>query len=145
MDYIPNLSLQDLGIVLVAYLLLLLVMKRIIGQVERMGSQELFLKTIEGYEQKTVGGLALKVETPIEALDTDSLQLAKVVLLLSVPAGTSGSEFDKRVIEKIKELRAIYKGAILIDGGINKETEKLVIEAGATEVGANSNYWKGMI
>ncbi|MEI6690538.1 MAG: hypothetical protein WCL07_02195 [bacterium] len=117
--------------------------KRIIGQIERMGSQELFLQTIHDYKQNIEGGLALMIETPIESIDAYALQLTSVVLLLSVPGGTSGSKFDMRVINKIKNLREIYTGKILIDGGIDKETQKLVIEAGATEVGENSSYWKG--
>jgi len=48
-----------------------------------------------------------------------------------------------RVIAKIKELRKIYRGAILIDGGITPATYTQVISAGATEVGANSAWWRG--
>lgn len=117
--------------------------KRVIGQIERMGSQALFLESVSGYGFE--GGLALKIETPIEEIEEEVLATCKTILLLAVPAGTSGSSFDERVIPKITELRKIYSGGILIDGGINKATYKHVIEAGATEVGANSAYWKGEI
>lgn len=117
--------------------------RRVIGQIERMGSQVLFLETVESYRFK--GGLALSISTPIEEIEDEALKKASVILLLSVPAGTSGSKFDESVIPKIKELRKIYKGSILIDGGINKTTYQQVMGAGATEVGENSSYWKGEI
>ena len=114
---------------------------RVIGQIERMGSQVLFLETVEAYSFKA--GLALEINTPIEAIEEEALSKASVILLLAVPTGTSGSPFDERVIGKIKELRKIYKGNILIDGGINQVTYKQSIDAGANEAGENSAYWKG--
>ncbi len=117
--------------------------RRLIGQIERMGSQTLFLESVSDYGFE--GGLGLKIETPIESISEEVLKTCKTILLLSVPAGTSGSEFDERVIDKIKELRKIYSGNILIDGGVNNNIHEQVIEAGATEVGANSAYWKGEI
>jgi len=116
---------------------------RLIAQIERMGSQKLFLEAVESYGGE--GGLALAINTPIDEIEKESLELAQTILLLSVPTGTSGSPFDERVIEKIKSLRKIYSGKILIDGGINKETYQKVIEVGASEAGANSSYWKGEI
>ena len=118
--------------------------QRLIAQVERMGSQTAFLQAVEGYGA-VKGGLALKVETPIEELETEALQLCDVVLLLAVPAGTSGSIFDSRVLPKITALRKLYSGSILIDGGMNKKTYEQVIAAGASEVGANSSYWSGTL
>lgn len=115
--------------------------KRLVGQIERMGSQTLFLETIESY--KCEGGLALEIDTPVDEIEKEALEKAKVIILLAIPAGTTGSPFDSRVIDKIKELRKIYKGSILIDGAMKPDTYKLVLEAGATEAGANSGWWEG--
>lgn len=117
--------------------------KRLIGQIERMGSQTLFLELVSSYQ--FIAGLALEIGTPIEEIEEEALKKAKVILLLAVPAGTSGSKFNEKVIEKIRELRKIYKGNILLDGGINKNNYDLIIKAGATEAGANSAYWKGEV
>lgn len=117
--------------------------KRVIGQIERMGSQVLFLESVANYGFE--GGLGLEITTPIEEIEKEVLTSCKTILLLAVPAGTSGSKFDERVISKIQELRKIYTGNILIDGAMNKDTYKRVIDAGATEAGANSAYWKGEI
>ena len=115
--------------------------KRLISQIERMGSQVRYLEAAREYGTDTLGGLALKIETPIEAIEPEALELASAIILLEIPPGTSGSQFDMRVLPKIKELRKIYSGQIIVDGGINPETYKLVIEAGADEAGANSWYW----
>lgn len=116
---------------------------RLIAQIERMGSQMAFLESTERYA--TEGGLALAINTPIEEIEAEALTAVKTILLLAVPAGTSGSAFDEQVIEKIKQLRKIYAGSILIDGAISKETYKRVMEAGASEAGANSAYWAGKL
>ena len=116
---------------------------RVIGQIERMGSQALFLEMVASYGIE--GGLALKIETPIEEIEEDLLKSCKTILLLAIPAGTTGSPFDTRVLPKIRELRKIYQGSILIDGAINKETYKKVREMGASEAGSNSAYWTGKL
>ena len=118
-----------------------LVPSRLIGQIERMGSQISYLEQVEGY--KVEGGLALRIETPVEEIEQEALIKCKTILFLAIPPGTTGSPFDERVINKIKELRKVYDGKILIDGGINEETYKKVIEAGASEAGANSAWWGG--
>lgn len=114
---------------------------RLIAQIERMGSQKLFLDTVEGYGGE--GGLGLEIDTPIEEIEGECLSSCKTILLLAIPTGTTGSSFDERVIDKIKQLRKIYSGSILIDGAINHETYERVVEAGASEAGANSAYWNG--
>lgn len=117
--------------------------ERLISQIERMGSQVRYLEAVREYGTGTLGGLALKIETPIEAIEPEALELASAIILLEIPPGTSGSQFDMRVLPKIKELRNVYKGQIIVDGGINPETYKLVMKAGADEAGTNSSYWKG--
>lgn len=115
--------------------------QRIFGQIEHMGSQKLFTETVEGYD--VIAGLALKLETPIEAIEEDMLKKVKAILLLEIPPGTTGSPFDNKVLGKLEELRKIYKGEIVMDGGINPETYQLVMSCGASEAGANSAYWRG--
>lgn len=115
--------------------------RRLIAQIERMGSQTLFLETVAGYS--VAGCLGIGIDTPIEEIETEALKLCKTILLLAVPMGTSGTPFDQRVLGKIKDLRKIFDGSILIDGGINQLTYAQIIAAGASEAGANSAYWKG--
>lgn len=115
---------------------------RVIGQIEHMGRQSVFREAVEEYGVEA--GLALKIETPITEIEEDVLQKIKTILLLEIPPGTTGSPFDMRVLDKIKELRQIFQRNIVVDGGINIETYQLAMEAGATEAGANSSWWKGV-
>lgn len=114
---------------------------RLIAQIEKMGSQQAYLEAVRSYG--ATPGLALRLETPVESLEKEALANCPVVLLLAIAPGTSGNPMDERVLTKIVELKKIYQGAILIDGGINRATFDKVIAAGATEAGANSAYWKG--
>lgn len=115
--------------------------KRIISQIERMGNQNSYVDWLKGYGEVGVG-LALDLYTPISGIDVEVLPKIDVILLMSVKAGESGRKFDARVIDKIIELRKIYQGEVMIDGGINPETARLVVEAGATEVATNSYLWQ---
>lgn len=116
--------------------------KKVIGQIERMGSQALFIEEVEQHEN-VEAGLGLEYTTPVSAIELEALEKAKTILLLAVKTGPSGSKFEEGIIEKIKELRTKYKGTIFIDGGINPETYKKVREAGADEAGSSSYLWSG--
>lgn len=117
--------------------------KRLIAQIEHMGSQARFLESVASYGGE--GGLGLRIETPIVAIEEEVLTRCKTILLLAIPPGTTGSPFDARVINKIMELKKVYSGKILIDGGMNRETYKEVMAAGASEAGANSQYWNNKL
>ena len=57
---------------------------------------------------------------------------------MTVEPGFGGQEFIKDALPKIKKLKESYKGDIEVDGGINPETSKLVIEAGANALVAGT-------
>lgn len=114
----------------------------LIAQIERMGSIEAYLDTVREYSG-VKAGIALDIYTPIADLSDAVLVKSDAIILMSIRAGFAGQKFMPEVLTKIEKLRVRYKGRIIIDGGINKENYKLVLEAGATEAGANSSYWKG--
>ena len=116
---------------------------RIFGQIERMGSQVAFVKEILNYQTGSKPGLALAIETEVEELEEEALQYADGVILLAVPAGTSGSSLDRRVYDKVRLLRKRYQGTIIVDGGVNKDLADEILASGATELAANSAYWRG--
>lgn len=71
---------------------------------------------------------------PATSLDTikSALNELDMVLLMTVNPGFGGQEFMESVLPKIRELRKLAPTLnIEVDGGINNETAKLVIEAGA--------------
>ena len=76
-------------------------------------------------------GLAINPETPAEVVD-DLIGQVDLILAMSVFPGSGGQEFLEETLEKIKRLREKYsKIKIEVDGGINPETAKKTVEAGA--------------
>lgn len=61
------------------------------------------------------------------------------VLVMAIEAGASGRPFREDTIEKIKKIREIdLEIPISVDGAMNEENVKKVIEAGATRINSNS-------
>ena len=80
-------------------------------------------------------GLSLNPDTPINIIKK-FLPSIDLVLIMSVYPGFGGQKFIPRVIDKIKELKNIkekhnIKFDIEVDGGIDFDNSKLVVEAGA--------------
>jgi ribulose-phosphate 3-epimerase len=80
-------------------------------------------------------GVAINPHTPIMAL-YDLIQDIDLVLLMSVNPGFGGQKFIERTYDKIKDLKALIKSRnsntlIEIDGGVNLQNAKLLMEAGA--------------
>ncbi len=96
---------------------------RIIGQIEEMENQNEFVEKV--IRMGSMSGLALNLPTLVEKLDQSVLSKVSVVLLLSVPAGFNGQEFDLNVWSKIDQLVRIRKELdldfkICVDGGITQ-------------------------
>ena len=92
-----------------------------------------FLSKVHGYGKKA--GLALNLKTPISFIESYSDQIDHI-LFVSVEADHEGLPFRKGVLKKVKEARNIFGQdlEIWVDGGINDDNLKDVIEAGASGV-----------
>ena len=75
-------------------------------------------------------GVSLKPATPLESIEK-LLDKIDMVLLMTVNPGFGGQPFMPEVLTKIKALRQKYAKDIEVDGGINNETARLTVEAGA--------------
>jgi ribulose-phosphate 3-epimerase len=115
---------------------------RLIAQVEKMGSIEHYIEVVRGYGGAQVG-IGVGLYTPITSLSPAILKTVDVILLMAIEPGFGGTPFHPAVLPKITELRAKWSGTIITDGGINPETYKEVLQAGADEAGANSALWRG--
>ncbi len=87
-------------------------------------------------------GMSMKPATPIEAIEA-YLSTLDVVLVMSVEPGFGGQAFMPESLEKIRQLRDIrdregYHFEIVVDGGINKQTAKQCVDAGADVLVAGS-------
>ncbi|MGB6882391.1 MAG: hypothetical protein WBD86_03805 [Microgenomates group bacterium] len=119
---------------------------RIIGQIEMMENQIEFVEKVMVTNASV--GLAVDIKTPISDIDPVVLASLDVVLVMSVPAGFGGQKFDKRALEKIKELNEARKKdnmtfKICVDGGITKEVISSLIKAGTDEVAIGRWLFKG--
>lgn len=86
-------------------------------------------------------GLALKLETPLDKI-SEVISGIDMVLLLSIEPGAQGRSFDEKVLSRIKNLRQTYPDLdIGVDGGINLETGKKAIQAGANMLVSGSFIW----
>lgn len=71
-------------------------------------------------------GIAINPETAVNVLNP-YLDLIDLVLIMSVEPGRSGQQFISNIPTKIDELRKLDKKILIsVDGGINKDTIKLV-------------------
>ena len=117
---------------------------RIIGQIERMGSQRDFI--LEAHELGCQAGLGLDVYTPgtsLEKLALAELEQKDCILAMSVRAGYSGQYFIHRSIDKIKELKMMgAPGNLIIDGGEDPVHIKMSQLAGADQFAVGSWLWE---
>jgi len=88
-------------------------------------------------------GLSIKPATPVEAIEKYITKL-DLILIMSVEPGFGGQSFMYESLEKISKTRAILnkyelsKTYLEVDGGINSDTAKLSIAAGANALVAGS-------
>ncbi len=80
-------------------------------------------------------GVALNPHTPVNVL-SEIIQDIDLVCLMSVNPGFGGQKFIERTYSKISELKAMIKAAkanvlIEIDGGVNQQNAKALLDAGA--------------
>ncbi|NEZ46016.1 ribulose-phosphate 3-epimerase [Clostridium niameyense] len=90
--------------------------------------------------------IALNPGTPV-SLIKDLISSLDMVLIMSVNPGFGGQKYINYSLDKIKEVKALsekYNPNLLIevDGGINKENIKEVVDAGANVIVAGSSVFK---
>ena len=90
-------------------------------------------------------GVALNPGTPLEAIEY-VLDLADLVLVMSVNPGVGGQKFIHSQVDKIARLRGMIGDRpihIQVDGGVDPKTAGLVAKAGADVLVAGSAVFKG--
>lgn len=87
-------------------------------------------------------GVTLNPHTPVSVLE-DIICDVDMVLLMTVNPGFGGQKFIEHSIEKVKKLRRLIEASgshalIEVDGGVNAETGKRLVEAGTDVLVAGS-------
>lgn len=91
-------------------------------------------------------GLSIKPRTPVEAL-VPYLPLLDMVLCMTVEPGFGGQSFMEDQMEKVSAVRRMLDALgtdcdIQVDGGINPETAKICVRAGANVLVAGSDIFR---
>ncbi len=88
-------------------------------------------EVLKKIKSRNIGcGVSLRPPTPIHEIEWHLKQI-DMVLLMTVEPGFGGQAFMPHVLDKVRDLRKRYSKDIEVDGGINKETSKEVLKAGA--------------
>jgi len=92
-------------------------------------------------------GVVLNPGTPVDALD-NLMDLADLILVMSVNPGFGGQSFIPSQLEKIRRIRAMIEATgraihLEVDGGVNAETARQCVAAGADVLVAGSASFKG--
>ena len=90
-------------------------------------------------------GVALNPHTPVELL-TDIIDELDMVQIMSVNPGFGGQKFIPHAVEKVRQLKAMIDKRqlptlIQVDGGINLETGKRMLDAGADVLVAGNSIF----
>ncbi len=94
-------------------------------------------------------GVVLNPSTQLSELDY-ILEYVDIVLLMSVNPGFGGQKYIENITGKIRELRKIIDEKKLdvdieVDGGVNLENIKMIVDAGANVLVAGSAVFNGDI
>lgn len=94
-------------------------------------------------------GVAINPATPVYVLE-NVLELVDMVLIMTVNPGFGGQTYIPYCTKKIRQIREMSDKQKLnldieVDGGINKDTMHIVLEAGANIIVAGSAVFKGDI
>ena len=86
--------------------------------------------------------VSIKPNTPVDAI-IPLLPLCDMVLLMSVEPGFGGQKFIPRILDKVRDLKEMIArrnshAVIEIDGGVNLDTGRQLVEAGADALVAGS-------
>ncbi|MDD4604667.1 MAG: ribulose-phosphate 3-epimerase [Dysgonamonadaceae bacterium] len=100
-------------------------------------------RTIQAIKNKGMkAGVTLNPHTPV-ALLNDIIQDVDMVLLMSVNPGFGGQKFIHNTLSKLDDLKNLIiqknsQALIEVDGGVDLETGKLLVDAGADVLVAGS-------
>ncbi len=91
-------------------------------------------------------GVVVKPKTPAEAV-LPYLELCDLILVMTVEPGFGGQSFMGDMMPKVTQIRKYIQEKnptceLEVDGGVNLETGKICVEAGADVLVAGSAYFK---
>jgi ribulose-phosphate 3-epimerase len=86
-------------------------------------------------------GTVINPETPASLLTDEVLREVCLVLVMTVHPGFGGQAFMGECLEKVREIRRRFAGEVEVDGGVDPETGRRCVEAGADVLVAGSSVF----
>lgn len=116
---------------------------------EAVGFDRVIMQVEKTEEWKGFDCLALDLQTGVEVIE-QFLGDVRLILLMAVPAGQGGREFNSLVMDKVRKLvetRAAkgYEYRICVDGGVGQEQVETLGKMGVDEVAVGAKRvleWK---
>jgi ribulose-phosphate 3-epimerase len=121
--------------------------ERIVGHIEAFGAETVAREALQAWRAAGARkvGISLLLDTPLESItplvdsgDADYVQVMGIATI-----GVQGSDFDERTYKRVRTLRQKYPDLhIAIDGGVDENNARELIDAGATRLAVGSGIWK---
>ena len=94
-------------------------------------------------------GISIVPSTPISAIK-EILECADIILVMTVNPGYGGQKLIPSCLKKVVELKKLreennYNYLISVDGGVNNDTLKTVIDAGTDVIVSGSSFFNGSL
>ena len=101
------------------------------------------------HERGKKAGVAICPGTPISTL-SEIVKSADIILVMTVNPGWGGQKIIPPCVDKVKALKKLreengYSYLISVDGGVNQETVKSVLDAGTDIVVSGSAFFNGSL
>ena len=101
------------------------------------------------HERGLKAGIALCPATPVSAL-SELLGCADIILVMTVNPGWGGQKIIPSCVDKVALLKKLreengYNYLISVDGGVNNDTLKSVLDAGTDIVVSGSSFFNGSL
>lgn len=119
---------------------------RVFGQIEMMEDQIDFIHKAQ--EWGMAAGLAVDLDTELEAIEGEVFPIVDSILLMGVPAGFGGQKFDTNIYDKVKRLKGIQLREkvdfnISVDGGVTPNILKELVSIGVDEIVVGQRVFEG--
>ena len=115
----------------------------IIAHIEVLSDPRPWIRQVR--DQGAKAGIAVKPKTPIEAVEPYLAEL-DLLLCMTVEPGFGGQSFLPESPERIRRMRALLRAVnpkcdLEVDGGIEQETARIAVDAGANVLVAGTSVF----
>lgn len=118
--------------------------RAVIGQIERMGSQNVFLEVVK--KNNWLCGLSLDFYTPLESINDEIWPHLDILQLMSIEAGFQGQDFREEILAKVRDAVLLRKQLgrqfeLVIDGGVKPAHVEKLADLRVDSITVGSGLW----